>query len=147
MTIDQETINTAVALVMGLIFGTTKLRVFAWWLREVRFKEELEHLGMVGMEVLVVLTIVLVVTFTGHIKGEDWGVFGLGTALPWWIRGIFMMKKEMKTLGEIADLKDEIGQLRETLKTKGHHWTTDASGDSSDDLLPDPVENPDSLAS
>ena len=142
MTIDQETINTALALVMGLVFGTTKLRVFAWCLREVRFKEELDHPGMIGMEVLVVLTVVLVVTFTGHIKGEDWGVFGLGTALPWWIRGVFMMKKEMKTLGELTDLKEEIGQLRETLRTKGHHLTSEPSGDSSDDLVPDPVDNP-----
>ena len=145
MTMDQETINAAIALGTGLFAGTTKLRVCAWWLREVRLKEELEHPGMVGMEVLVVFTIVLVVALTGHIKGDDWGVFGLGTALPWWIRGVFMMKKEMKTLGEIADLKQEIGQLRETLKTKGHHWTSDASGDSSDDLFPDQVENPDSF--
>ena len=142
---DQEMIDTAIALGTGLISGTTKLRVCAWWLRELRLKEELEHPGMVGMEVLVVLTIVLVVAFTGHIKGEDWGVFGLGTALPWWIRGVFMLKKEMKTLGEIADLKHEIGQLRETLKTKRHHWTSDGSGDSSDGLLPDEVEDSDSF--
>ena len=87
----------------------------------------------------------LVVALTGHIKGEDWGVFGLGTALPWWIRGVFMMKKEMKTLGEIADLKQEIGQLRETLKTNRYHWTSDASGDCGDDLIPVQAENPDAF--
>lgn len=145
MTMDQEIINIAIALGTGLILGTTKLRVCAWWLRELRLKEELEHPGMVGMEVLVVLTIVLVVALTGHIKGEDWGVFGLGTALPWWIRGVFMMKKEMKTLGEIADLKQEIGQLRETLKTNRYHWTSDASGDCGDDLIPVQAENPDAF--
>ena len=59
MTMDQEMINIAIALGTGLILGTTKLRVCPWCLRELRLKEELEHPGMIGMEVLVVLTIVL----------------------------------------------------------------------------------------
>ena len=145
MTLPQEMIDIALALVTGLFLGTTKLRVCAWWLRELRLKAELEQPGLLGMEVVVVLSVVLVVALTGQIKGEDWGVFGLGTALPWWIRGVFMMKKEMKTLGEIADLQQEIGQLRETLKTPRHHWTSDGSGGCSNDLLSDQAENSDSF--
>lgn len=53
MTMDQETINTAIALVTGLVAGTTQLRACAWWLREVRLKEELEHPGLLAMEVVV----------------------------------------------------------------------------------------------
>ena len=145
MTLDSELINVAIALGTGLLLGTTKLRVCSRWLLELRLNEEREHLGMVVMEVFVVFCVVLVVALTGHIKGEDWGVFGLGTALPWWIRGIFMMKKEMKTLREIADLKEEIGQLRETLKTHWHSPTSETSANGGDGVISALAENQDAL--
>ena len=38
-----------------------------------------------------------------------------------------------------------IWQLRETLKTNGRHWTSDASGNCGDDLIPIQADNPDAF--
>ena len=145
MSLGSELIDIAIALGTGLLLGTTKLRVCSQWLLELRQDEEREHPGMVMVEVFVVFSVVLVVALTGHIKGEDWGVFGLGTAVPWWIRGIFMMKTERKTLKEIADLKEEIEQLRKTLETHWHSSTSETSANGGDNLISALAENQDAF--
>ena len=48
MTMDQEMINIAIALGTGLILGTTKLRVCAWWLRELTRLRQLSVKKAIG---------------------------------------------------------------------------------------------------